>query len=236
MVLIQWKTPPKKGNQVQKILCIKSLSRDEKQATLPLDRVGKVKFPVYVFGYGSLLFPNGWNKRGMIKKYDNKDLKTCWLNNYKRGLYGRYGNILYYGIIPNKDCRCNGIVTKVYNEYDYIKLMLSERAKQVIETYFPFDKNPINYYIDDVTDNIKFDRKVSNENLRVHAVINNVNDPNRKHSIPEIYYLAYVWSGIEKYRSKRFIKEFTETGGLNYEEVKKLYKLFRKEVDLMYWL
>jgi hypothetical protein len=202
---------------------LRLLNRHGEGFSAPLEGLGKIKFPVYVFGYGSLLFPYGWNRRGMQKIYEDDDLIPCWLNGYKRGMYGRFHRQLYYGIIPQDGARCNGIIARVDNEYDYVKLMDSERAEQVIRAYYPYDVGPINYRIADVTSMITDAGPNREEGLRIHAVVNRVEDPLREKAMPVWAYYAHVWKEINQYRSKKFVKDFLATGGIDVKTLKEMF-------------
>lgn len=75
---------------------------------------------VFIFGYGSLMYPDGINGRGMRCIYEYKDISQAQLNGYERGMYATWGNRLFYGIIKKENAYLNGTVFEVYDLYDLI--------------------------------------------------------------------------------------------------------------------
>jgi hypothetical protein len=64
----------------------------------------------YIFGYGSLLYANGINGRGMKRIYTDDDLIPCILNGYYRAWNAVHNGIRYLGISPNPTSSINGVV------------------------------------------------------------------------------------------------------------------------------
>ena len=165
------------------------------------------KHKVYVFGYGSLLYPGGWQKRWMRRPPLSTKMIECSLNDFERGPWGHYRGVNYYGIIPSKGAITNGIVTRIWDLQDWINLMASEMIGGLYRE--------ANYRAVDVTNLISGWVKKP-KSARIHCVVNrpinkelvlNSNIPN--------YYYREVWEGINKYRSPKFIEMFLKTGGFD---------------------
>ena len=158
----------------------------------------------FFFGYGSLMYPMGINGRGMIHRYEWKDLNTARLKGFERSLCARADRRLYYGLREEKDVLINGTVFEVFDDYDYTHLMISEGAHPA------FGASMV-YKSVDVT------KKIYNfdiiEDMKVFAVIPIF--PTDKGIIPP-HYVADVWFGIEKW-GKDFQSEFAKTGGRRYD-------------------
>ena len=96
--------------------------------------------PTYFFGYGSLIHPKGINGRGLKTRYTIKDLSPCTLHNYSRSMCGFYGGRNFYGLLSDKGSKCNGVVFRIDNWYDYRALLVSEggtSSYKSVRTYWP---------------------------------------------------------------------------------------------------
>jgi len=163
------------------------------------------EYEVYVFGYGSLLYADGWNDRGMLHPPQKKDLIECTLNNFERGPWGLYNNINFYGIIPTKSKKVNGVVTKIWTLNDWANLMNTEVVAGL--HYYA------NYRVVDVTDNITGWKKKP-KGIKIHCVVNRpINRTLLHNSKPYPKYYNNVWEGIQKERTSKFNKEFLKLGG-----------------------
>jgi hypothetical protein len=160
---------------------------------------------VYVFGYGSLLYPDGWHFRWMKKRPTSEKLIECRAQDVERGPWGLYETKNYYGIIPEDGSVVNGIVTRIWSLQDWINLMSTE----MIAGLYRF----ANYRVVDITDSIT-DWPKKPKSARVHCVMNQ--PINRKlvlKSFPAHGYYDRVWKGINIHRGPAFAKEFLELGG-----------------------
>ena len=172
------------------------------------------KHKVFVFGYGSLLFEHGWTNRNMFLPPKEQDLHECRLKGFERGPWGLFSGANYYGIIRNPNEAINGVIAEVHSFTDWVELMATERIAGIFEY--------ANYRVVDVTSNICDLQIPLPQNAVVHAVCNLPENRQKvRMSVPASGYYNYVWSGIEKFRSKHFQKEFLKTGG-----VKSVWEIF----------
>ena len=161
---------------------------------------------VFVAGYGSLLFSDGWTNRGyMMQKIKPEDMIECKIDNFERGKFGVYFNQNFYGVIRTKGKYINAALVEILTLKDWIELMATECIAGIFPNY--------NYRVVDVTDCVT-DVELP-ENAVVHMV---VNEPrNRvliKNSIDAPGYYKYVYNGVLKERSNMFFEEFMKTGGV----------------------
>jgi hypothetical protein len=115
--------------------------KTNKKRTTPEQRATAFK-PTYIFGYGSLLLPQGINGRKMAKQYNWEDLAACTLNGYTRSMCAFFGGRNFYGITENPADHCNGVVFKMDNWYDYRAFLISEGAisgYKNTRTYWPIN-------------------------------------------------------------------------------------------------
>ncbi len=182
-----------------------------------IENIFKTK-EVFVFGYGSLLFSDGWKNRHMKHKVGKEDLIECTLNGYQRGPYGiayEYGRYSafhngthYYGIVENKKSYLNGAITRIHTMKDWIGLMSTELI------YGLYPDNFYNYRAVDITDQISGIKLKKNQ--VVHVVANEaVNAVRFLNATPAKGYYEYVSRGIKKERTEKFIRTFYKTGGIN---------------------
>jgi hypothetical protein len=163
------------------------------------------KHKVYVFGYGSLLYPDGWRSRGMKKVPSAGKFIECHANGFERGPWGLYGSVNYYGIIPKEGSAVNGIVTRIWSLDDWVNLMFTEMIAG-LHKY-------ANYRVVDITDSIT-DWPKKPKSARIHCVMNQ--PQNRELALktfPAHRYYDRVWNGVKEHRTPAFAKEFLELGG-----------------------
>lgn len=79
-----------------------------------------------IFGYGSLIDPDGINRRGMKYKYTKKDLKEATISGYTRGWNGICGRNAFLSVAPGKPTdKVNGVVFSL-EKGDVKKFLASE--------------------------------------------------------------------------------------------------------------
>lgn len=168
------------------------------------------KHSVYVFGYGSLLYPSGWRSRFM--KRPPKELITTNLSGFERGPFGLYGFTNFYGIIRTKGKHLNGIVAHIKSPTDYYNLMLSEFVVGLHQA--------ANYRIVDVTEEIDLNLP---KRVIIHTVTNRpINRTKILTSAPSSGYYDSVIRNIKKFHTEKFVRDFLNTGGFkNNREVKR---------------
>ncbi|TET59668.1 MAG: hypothetical protein E3J47_08270 [Candidatus Stahlbacteria bacterium] len=171
------------------------------------------KHDVYVFGYGSLLYPEGWEGRNMREVH--RDLVPTNLNNFERGPFGLYGFANFYGVIRTKGRYLNGVVTHIKHPSDYFYLMLSEFVVG-LHRY-------ANYRVVDVTNEIEIDLS---KRAVVHTVANRpINRIKMLTSVPSSGYYNSVMYNIKGFHTEKFVDEFFKTGGFkNGREVRRYLK------------
>lgn len=178
------------------------------------------KHPVFVFGYGSLLYPDGWENRGLNEDPKNEDLIECTLKGFERGPWGLYARSNFYGIIRNYEKEVNGTLLHVKTLREWVHLMSTE----MIAGLYRY----ANYRVVDVTDSIDNTRMLP-KGFRVHAVCNRpINRVKFFNTIPYRGYYDRVWAGIKMYRSPEFAKRFLETGGVTGD--KAIEAILRKHI------
>jgi len=90
------------------------------------DEIFRGQSHVYVVAYGSLMFADGINGRGMRHVYRDDELTLVRIRNYSRGMTCRWGKTHYYGIRPVEGGDLVAVVFKVHNAKDLRMLNLSE--------------------------------------------------------------------------------------------------------------
>lgn len=177
---------------------------------------------VLVFGYGSLLYSNGWSYRHMNYIPTKNDLIECKAVGYERGTFGLYSDFYtdiklhFYGVIQNNKSTLNGVVTKIHSLTDWVALMCTECIAGIAQNY--------NYRCIDITDRIHGIKL--KENQVVHMV---ANEPDNRYKFtlykPAPGYYKRVALGVKKERTADFQREFFKTGGLTAKQASILYKL-----------
>jgi len=166
---------------------------------------------VYVFGYGSLLYPEGWGGRWM--ENEPIDLTVTNLNDFERGPFGLYGINNFYGVIRTKGKHLNGVVAHIKTPTDYFQLMLSEFVVGLYHT--------ANYRIVDVTEEVDIDLP---KGVVVHTVANRpINRTKILPSWPSSGYYDMVMRNIKRFHTDKFVADFLETGGFKDDREVKQY-------------
>jgi len=173
------------------------------------------------FGYGSLLRPEGINRKGMLHRYVDGEIKIAKLQGYERSMCGYFGGRNFYGLLPNKDAYCNGVIFKIHNWDDYRTLLLSEGATSSF-------RRARSYWPVDVAGRIK--TRMKTDGCRVIALVCKDDRSGLGH-IP-ISYIRLCWMLAQRW-GERFSNEFLKTGGIKYDK-EKLLKL-RREGKLNLW-
>lgn len=175
---------------------------------------------VFVVGYGSLLYANGWYGRYMKHVVKPKHLRECVVNGYERGPFGAVDRVHFYGAIPEPNKHLNGALVRLWDLEDWASLMETEVIAGMFDKY--------NYRVVDITE------QISGVKLPKNAVVHMVANEPKNRSIPDTngaypYYYERVWKGINKERSPKFIEEFLTTGGcapkdfVKFKQVKHYY-------------
>jgi len=160
----------------------------------------------FFFGYGSLMYPGGINRRGMKKVYGPTDLFQANLKGFSRSLCARSWNgLLYYGVKEDVSSVINGVAFEVLDDYDHTKLLISEGAHPSFGTACV-------YKTIEVTDKISCSDIPADARIFIVVPIS----PTDIGYIP-MYYVKEVWEGI-KFWGKDFEKEFLRTGGRKYDK------------------
>ncbi len=155
----------------------------------------KTEDKIFIFGYGSLMYPAGINGRGMRKIYSWKDLEPTYLNNYERGWYAVYQNrYLFYGIIPKTGSRLNGVLFRVHSKSDLLALNESELTGKV-------------YQLKDVTNEVETNRIGK---IKTYVTLPKALPKNNKRYRKYPGYQNDVITGIEHW-GKEFVEEFEKT-------------------------
>jgi hypothetical protein len=158
--------------------------------------------PTYFFGYGSLMYPLGLNCRGIRHRYTWEDLSIATLAEYERGMSAYFQGRNFYGVLPKKGARLNGIVFRIPDWFSYRSLLGTEGATSAygkFRTYIPTN----------VADKIE-GWKVP-KGFRVITLVCPANKAGLGRISP--WYAHEVWNGIQ-YWGAEFIEEFLKTGGV----------------------
>ena len=149
---------------------------------------------VYIFGYGSLMYPEGIN-RNLSLDYKKEDLTLTRLNGYERDLNVCYNGDAYFGIRKKEGASIKGAIFPV-SGYELKLIDWCER---------------LGYYYDriDVTDEIIF---LKDKDIKYHIKIWTyipVIDSN--YNPPHLGYIISVKEGvINTWGKKTFKKEFRQ--------------------------
>lgn len=145
---------------------------------------------VWIFGYGSLIYPDGINGRGMKYHYNDNDLKEVILRGYKREWNALAFRTRYLGIVKSQFHWVNGVIFQIHSQEDLEALKRSEMAGVV-------------YDFVDVTENVE--PKPNNSIILTCVTIN----PTREgHVAP--YYKDIIEYAL-KVRGKKFEDAFRRT-------------------------
>lgn len=174
-------------------------------------RVEPGEQPIFIFGYGSLMSPHGINNRDMKYRYDWSDLKPCRLRNYRRTLGSQWGKTNYYGILPQRNAHCNGVLFQIHSKWDYYALMVSEGANDGMI------KNCVNVYIPKIVTRSIYDAMLPAK-AKVIAVVLEKDKTGK--GVASYQYVHFCHQAAKAWGSE-FEKEFRETGGLGLEDFAK---------------
>ena len=192
------------------------------------------KHQVYLFGYGSLMYPAGVNGRGAMHTYTWNDLSLAVLQGFKREMcacfgWDRFGKgkkwfdkergLRFYGILPEEKSHCNGVIIPVHTFKDFLNIMHTENAVHITRTEW-YDE--ATYYIDNVTKNVSPRPK----NSRIYAVVCPEDRSEYGRWAPN--YVTNVWNGVQ-FWGDEFIEEFLKTGGKMPRQVKEARGLIKKK-------
>lgn len=184
---------------------------------------------VFVFGYGSLLYPPGWRGRNMAKITGQDDLIECCVRGYRRGPFGIYSpgdksvvpGLHFYGVVEASRLRkINGVINEIPTLKDWVGLMKTECVFGLGNMFYgdynaDIECRSYNYRVVDITDNIT-DIELP-PNAVVHMVANEAtNEQLWKRHRPAKNYYTDVLKGVTKFRSPKFRSAFLKSGGISY--------------------
>jgi len=180
---------------------IENINRNRKELIEMVDW----KRPTYFIGYGSLMYPDGINGRGMKYFYDWQDLIPVVLKGFKRSFCALFKELAYYGVYRSDGDEFNAVAFEIDIVHDYAMLLLDEGAHPVYQ-------KPM-YNVLNVRDSVEgFDFP---EDARV--MILETRDVDEKNGMIPEYYIRSTWEGIQHW-GEAFTKKFLETGGLKYNK------------------
>lgn len=162
------------------------------------------------FGYGSLMYPEGINGRGMRHKYVSyEELIPITIKGLRRSMSaratyrapssGEIFNWRYYSVAPEKHSKVFGMLFEVKSTFDLTMLLLDESAHVL------YKHNPL-YYLYDISE--KVPSKIRN-GRRVFTLVADEVEDNPDEYAPG--YIERVYYGI----AKKYRKSFLETGGIS---------------------
>ena len=160
---------------------------------------------VFFFGYGSLMYPEGINKRGMTKSYKSDMMDRALLYDYKRGSYANYQGHHYYSLIEQSKAYVNGVIFEIFSYDDLDILLKDEGAHEVYRK----TEDGVMYELAVVTDRI-FDLWIP-FGAHVVTLVHPPYKPAHERNM-DAWYVNTVWNGIQMW-GRDFIKKFLETGG-----------------------
>jgi hypothetical protein len=158
--------------------------------------------PTYFLGYGSLMYPDGINTRGMHKYYTNEDLMPVTLTGFKRSFCALFKDLAFYGIYKDAGSELNGIMFEIESLHDYTMLLMAEAAHPIYK--------PMMYNLLDVRDQVAMYPGNVLGDGRVMVLESREIDEESGY-IPK-YYVSDVYDGIQRW-GQEFSLEFLRTGG-----------------------
>lgn len=167
---------------------------------------------ILFFGYGSLMYPEGINRRSMEYIYYWKDLRPAVLTGYERGMFASFGLLSYYGLINgNTESLTQGAVLPIHSFKDFISLMLTEGVLFKNTQHNLYNLAEVSEFVC-LNDGQNLAINPSNKpDIPVLVLTNNSNYT--RGIIPNPIYVVHVWNGITKH-GKRFKENFLKTGGM----------------------
>lgn len=163
---------------------------------------------VFIFGYGSLMFPDGINGRGMTYNYDYDDLVPSILKEYERGMYALWGDRLFYGIVENEKSYMNGTIFEVHNLKDLVFLNISEETSPT-----GINNQPGGYILTDISEKVVLEGKSFNElypDARCYSYVVYERNITGERNGNCDWYEDYVDHGMN-WLGEEFIDEFLKT-------------------------
>ena len=187
---------------------------------------------IFIFGYGSLIYANGINGRGLHKKYSDSELFPTTLFGYRREWNALdKDSYTYLGLTNDPEGIVNGVIFPLaQNDFDYDEKKFN--ASESTGTLY----NLIN-----VTDKISL--KLDDHQVYTEVTIK----PSYEGKIPKSY-IKMLQEGL-KIRGPEFTKEFLETTfkepkkttefndfltSLKSKENEKLIESFQKSFNLLF--
>lgn len=164
-----------------------------------------VKFyePTYFIGYGSLMYPDGVNGRGMKHFYRWEDLIPVILHGFKRSFCATFKELAFYGIYRQENSKLNAVAFQIHNKHDYAMLLIDEGAHPVYK--------PVLYNVLNVRNSVEGFNFA--EDARV-MVLETCQVDEKTGMIPE-YYVRHTWEGIQHW-GEQFVQDFLNSGGRKY--------------------
>ena len=166
----------------------------------------KLDKPTYIFGYGSLIYPQGVNGRGMMYDYGWKDLIPTKIVDHERGMIATCYGTKYYGIRVKKGAVCNGVIIEIHSNDDLHALSRSEHIGEV------YDLGDVTTSLDPVT------RASLPKNAIVFSCV--IRDRSLVDKSPNVSYVERVILGAEHW-GPAFVAEFKATT-IDWPEYEKL--------------
>lgn len=163
---------------------------------------------VMFFGYGSLLYPEGINGRGMQYRYKVPDLKEVVVKGFRRSMSALVFTA-YYGIHVDRNAFLNGCIFKIHSLYDLIALLRNEGASPVVSGR-QYPNGSCVYKTIDITDTIP---EKAREGLPVITLLCDKLIVNPMEY--NWHYIRRVYKGVEQHRSEDFLNDFLNTGGIH---------------------
>jgi hypothetical protein len=164
----------------------------------------------WVFGYGSLLIPEGINGRGMQHVYSEEDIFEVVLKGFHREWNAVTWNSRFLGLSSDPNTVVNGVVFRIHSEEDYLAFLQSECSSLS-------NPNPV-YTLLDVTHNIfpssdyrayfAFTHSLSPEDIIYTCV---TNKPSTEGSISQTYKDLIMRALVQ--RGHDFANEFLNNTG-----------------------
>ena len=163
---------------------------------------------VYVFGYGSLTYTEGWAGRNLQNPPTREDLIECVLHGYVKGPWAIFRGTNFYGLLAEPRRQVIGVLGRVYDLRDWYNLMFTEFAAGLHEDYV--------YRIIDITDDMAYieGEEQLEKDYVVHTLrCSNIDRFKARKTVPYLNYYNKVWNGVVAERSPRFCRAFLRTQG-----------------------
>jgi hypothetical protein len=160
-----------------------------------------------MFGYGSLMYPNGINGRGLKHKYTWGDLSTATLIGYKRGMFAEYSGWRYYGIMKANKSTVKGVLIPIFSDLDLEALLINEGAHDIYKDTLRGKM----YEAVDVTKTICRFSHLIPATTPIYTLVSEVDKSKQGNITP--WYVANVWAGVSRSPwEKVFVRSLQRTG------------------------